>query len=334
MKKGKDRRKMRCLNKHSDASDLPLVHIKPHQSPRTPPLKTKKKTEPVITFPEPYDKEKQQQQLQQFIINNTEHEHIYLIEQIEHLQYQENLYPPTGLYLSTIETDITPNLRSVITDYMVRVCQNFKLSDNTLFLSISILDRFLASSMPYMVSKDKLRIISLTSVLIASKYNDVEVPPVNEIAKECNSERTDILALESIILNTLQFTLSVATVNLFLQLYFQFWKCDSIIKFMSQFVCEVALQDYGTLLFTPSDVAYSSIHLCKYIDAVNKGMTHDPDSFQSCVSKCVMHLLECVSKISRTRLIGTIKKFSTEQNMNVANTIINAANCIRSTHIG
>ncbi|KAL0479695.1 hypothetical protein AKO1_007530 [Acrasis kona] len=329
MKKGAKERRRRCSKNCPSSSALPPVVLKHYTSPQTPPLKPKRIAQMVVYPPTPYDSVIQQQKIKEFDCREPEHEHMYLVEQIEQLQLQEQKNPPTGPYLSSMNTDITPSTRSVITDYMVRVCQNFKLSDNTLFLAINVMDRFLATERPHMVSKDKLHIISLTSILIASKYNDVNVPSVDQIVKDCEHDREDILCLETIILNTLRFTLSVATPSLFLQLYFQFWECDSLIKVMSQFVCEVATQDYGSLLYYPSDIAYSSIHLCKYIHAVHKGMRHDAESFRSCVSRCVLHLVDCVFKMSKTRLTGTMKKYSTEEPFNVVQVVTNTVNFIR-----
>lgn len=68
--------------------------------------------------------------------------------------------------------NITPTLRARMVDWMIEVLTNFKCDDQTFFLSVSLLDRFLKSQESCQEISD-LHLMGVTSMYIASKYEDI-----------------------------------------------------------------------------------------------------------------------------------------------------------------
>lgn len=66
-----------------------------------------------------------------------------------------------------------------MTLYVVtQVHYKFELMDETLYLTVSLLDRFLAVKS---VERKKLQLVGVTAMLLACKYEEVSVPVVEDL---------------------------------------------------------------------------------------------------------------------------------------------------------
>lgn len=125
-----------------------------------------------------------------------------------------------GHYLSS--TGMTTDVRRILVDWMLELHLSLKLKPETVFLAVSIMDRFLASQKSG-VRKSKLQLIGCGALLIASKYEDIFVPEFSDfvyITKHAYS-KDDIASIESVMLNTLGFQISGPTVFHFAQRFLQ-----------------------------------------------------------------------------------------------------------------
>ena len=67
---------------------------------------------------------------------------------------------------------ITPTLRARMVDWMIEVLTNFKCEDQTFFLAVSLLDRYLKNKDTVQEIAD-LHLMGVTAMFIASKYEDI-----------------------------------------------------------------------------------------------------------------------------------------------------------------
>ena len=107
-------------------------------------------------------------------------------------------------------------------DWMFEVINAFKMSEQTFFLSVQYLDRFLGtSSRKHDVSE--LHLIGITCMFIASKYEDITPLYLKTMVKKVSHGKIkgkEILDLEKEIVNTLKWRFSsVPTVLEFLESY-------------------------------------------------------------------------------------------------------------------
>ena len=63
------------------------------------------------------------------------------------------------------QPEITPTMRSILVDWLVEVADEFKLQQETLFLTVSYIDRFLSKME---VPGGKLQLVGTAAMLIAS----------------------------------------------------------------------------------------------------------------------------------------------------------------------
>lgn len=75
------------------------------------------------------------------------------------------------------QSDINPKMREILIDWMVEVQVKFKLKEESLLLAVNILDRFLEQRL---VSRGKLQLVGCTSLIIASKYEEIFSPYVSD----------------------------------------------------------------------------------------------------------------------------------------------------------
>lgn len=67
--------------------------------------------------------------------------------------------------MKQIQKDITPGMREILVDWLVEVAEEYKLVSDTLFLTVSYIDRFLSS---HCLSRNKLQLLGVSSMLVAS----------------------------------------------------------------------------------------------------------------------------------------------------------------------
>jgi len=75
-------------------------------------------------------------------------------------------------------------MRAMLIDWLVDVVEEFNLNSETLFLTANIIDRFLSHMR---VSRGRLQLVGIGSMLIASKMEEVQPPRVNEFVFICDN---------------------------------------------------------------------------------------------------------------------------------------------------
>ena len=74
-----------------------------------------------------------------------------------------------------------PKMRAVLIDWMVEVHHQFSMLQETLYLTIAILDRFLQKSASK-ISRKSLQLVGVTAMFIASKYEEMYAPEIGEFS--------------------------------------------------------------------------------------------------------------------------------------------------------
>lgn len=124
--------------------------------------------------------------------------------------------------------EITERMRALLIDWLVQVHSRFQLLQETLYLTVAILDRFLqvrfafcvqtpvrASPPPPVllqvqpVSRRKLQLVGVTAMLVACKYEEMFAPDIGDFAYITDNAftKTQILEMEQVILGSLKFQL-------------------------------------------------------------------------------------------------------------------------------
>jgi len=167
---------------------------------------------------------------------------------------------PTPGYMDS-QRDINSKMREILIDWLSEVHLKFKLRPETMYLTVNLIDRFL-SKRP--VSRTKLQLVGCTAMLVASKYEEIYAPEVRDFVfiSDKAYTREQILMMEAIVLNTLQFNLTVPSALRFGQRYLKLVKCaDARFKMLVQYLMELTLQSYVFLKYLPSKIAASAVYV-------------------------------------------------------------------------
>jgi G2/mitotic-specific cyclin-B, other len=73
------------------------------------------------------------------------------------------------------QPDINVKMRGILVDWLIEVHRKFELMPETLYLTINIVDRFLSENA---ASRRELQLVGISSMLIASKYEEIWAPEV------------------------------------------------------------------------------------------------------------------------------------------------------------
>ncbi|XP_038710676.1 cyclin-A2-2 [Tripterygium wilfordii] len=175
---------------------------------------------------------------------------------------------PSIDYMEKLQQDITPCMRGILIDWLVEVSEEYKLVPDTLYLTVNLIDRFLSQNY---IEKQRLQLLGVTSMLIASKYEEICAPRVEEFCfiTDNTYTRGEVLKMESQLLNLLHFQLSVPTTKTFLRRFIQathtFYKvpCTEM-EFLANYLAELTLLEYNFLKYLPSIVAASAVFLARW----------------------------------------------------------------------
>lgn len=162
------------------------------------------------------------------------------------------------------QTGLEWHLRGVLVDWLIEVHQRFHLLPETLFLAVNIIDRFLSMKV---VQLEKLQLVGITAMFIASKYEEVLSPHVQNfkhVADDGFSE-DEILSAERYMLGVLQFNLSYPNPLNFLRRISKADNYDVQTRTLGKYMLEISLLDHQFIEHKPSLIAAASMYLARLI---------------------------------------------------------------------
>lgn len=110
----------------------------------------------------------------------------YVQDMYQHFRGKEAVTSVRPLYMEN-QPHINERMRSILIDWLVEVHLKFKLVPETLYLTANLIDRFLERQE---VSRPKLQLVGVTSLLIASKYEEIYPPELRDLVYICDRAYT------------------------------------------------------------------------------------------------------------------------------------------------
>ncbi|KAI4356988.1 hypothetical protein L6164_000966 [Bauhinia variegata] len=161
------------------------------------------------------------------------------------------------------QPEIDESLRATLVNWLVDVHSKLGFSHETLYLTISTIDRFLAVET---VSRGELRLVGLSAMLIASKYEEVGAPGVDEFVDISDGLYTyeQIMEVERTIFRKLGWNLAVPTPYVFLVRFIKASIPDEKLENMAHFLSELGMTRYATIMYRPSMLAASAVLTARY----------------------------------------------------------------------
>lgn len=187
----------------------------------------------------------------------------YVVEIFEYLQELEKATMPNPDYMDH-QDNLEWHLRGVLVDWLIEVHTRFHLLPETIFLAVNIIDRFLSARV---VELDKLQLVGITAMFIASKYEEVLSPHVQNfkhVADDGFSEE-EILKAERFVLSALNYDLSYPNPMNFLRRISKADNYDIQTRTLGKYLLEISLLDHRFMKYHPSHIAAASMYLARLI---------------------------------------------------------------------
>ncbi|KAF5949525.1 hypothetical protein HYC85_011518 [Camellia sinensis] len=114
-----------------------------------------------------------------------------------------------------IQTEITPEMRGILINWLIEVHLKFDLMQETLYLTVTLLDQYLSL---VTIKKNEMQLVGLTALLLASKYEDFWHPRVLDLISISveSYTRDQMLGMEKAMLKKLKFRLNAPTPYMFM----------------------------------------------------------------------------------------------------------------------
>ncbi|XP_026473081.1 G1/S-specific cyclin-E [Ctenocephalides felis] len=159
---------------------------------------------------------------------------------------------------------IQPRMRAILFDWLIEVCDVYKLHRETYYLAVDYIDRYLSG--PRKVLKSQLQLIGITCLFIAAKIEEIYPPKISEFAYVTDTACTDeeILGQEIIILKALKWNITPITIVGWLSVYMQL--STSLRNTVSKEDKEQKLSNVQDSFILPQFSGIEFSQICKLLD--------------------------------------------------------------------
>jgi G2/mitotic-specific cyclin-B, other len=252
----------------------------------------------------------------------------YATQMYEYFYTNEKVFAINPTFLSA-HRHINENMRGVLIDWIAEVHLKYKLSAETLYLTVNILDRYLERVTD--VTTSKLQLIGVTALLLAAKIEEIYPPEVQELSYLTKRAYTvkEIVQTESDMASVLDYNFTVPTIYTFLCRYLKAAHADKIMVQVACYLAERSLQEYSMLQFPPSLVAAQCIRSARMMTnrypwspTLRKYTNVDEEDMTACGEAMKRYMeqdqaLEAIG-VKRNQKVVIVNKYSRSRNGSVA----------------
>ena len=175
--------------------------------------------------------------------------------------------------------DINDIHRIILVDWLINVHLYFKLSDECLYLSIKLIDIFLARTKNF--TKNKLQLLGICSLQIASKYIEQIHPSINDLSDLCDKcyEKKEIIQFEKQLLQINEYMIEQDQVLNYYDLLCLILKFNIKYYYFGKMLLDLILLDINFYKYQKNTIVFSICYiiLCNY--RVINSMTDNFDIF-------------------------------------------------------
>lgn len=206
-------------------------------------------------------------------------------------------------------------MRAILIDWLIDVHLKFKLAPETLFLAVSLLDRFLSK---HQVQREKFQLLGISCLFLASKYEDIYPPDLKEclFVTENSYSKDEFLKLEGEILTAANFQIKNPTPLVFLERFHRILGADRRMYCLARYLIELALIDFKFLRYLPSNIAVSALYLAGKVlkkPFWSEALCKESRMKEEEVRLCAKELCFSLQNASDSILQGVRRKYSSQE---------------------
>lgn len=195
--------------------------------------------------------------------------------------------------------NINASKYEILIDWLVLVNTTFKYKHETLFMTVFIINRYLAivKNLPIL----KLQLVGVSSLLIASKYEEIYPKEIWKLVSICDGvyKKNDIINMEYSILKELKFNIYNPNSLTFACRYFKAAHANRLFVNMGFYLLIRVLQDASFVNYLPSLVAASVMYIvrdkCNRLTTWSNTLIHYTNYTYDDMKQCIDDIKTIVS---------------------------------------
>ena len=233
------------------------------------------------------------------------------------------------------QKEINDQMRSILVDWIIDVHHKFGFTDETLFMTILIIDRYCSIEQ---VTRIKYQCLGITALMIACKHEEINVPKVEDFIYITDNAYTkdEVFQMENDVLSKLNFSLlypSPIKFYEYLSLHFKFTKQYHM---LGKYLMESFLLDLKYIKYKPSIISCACTYIVmKFFKMPNYRQSYDKkfyliDENVNTISNglgvkdCAQDICVFVDNINNTNLLSCQKKYTKPEFESVSTLIANS----------
>ena len=175
--------------------------------------------------------------------------------------------------------DINDIHRTILVDWLINVHLYFKLSDECLYLSIKLIDIFLARTTNF--TKNKLQLLGICSLQISSKYIEQVHPSINDLSDLCDKcyEKKDIVEFEKHLLQVNDYIIEQDQILNYYDLLCLILRFNIKYYFFGKMLLDLTLLDIDFYKYQKNTIVFSICYLILVNYKMIINMTDSLDTF-------------------------------------------------------
>ncbi|KAE8636172.1 hypothetical protein XENTR_v10002868 [Xenopus tropicalis] len=198
----------------------------------------------------------------------------------------------------------------------------FKLLQETMSMTIAILDRFLQENP---VPKKLLQLAGVSAMFIACKYEEIYCPSIGDFAfvTDHTYTKSQIRNMEMQILRVLKFDIGRPLPLHFLRRASKIGEVDSVHHTLAKYLIELVMTDYDMVHVPPSQLAAAAF--CLAMKILNSGewtpvLEHYMAYKESSLMPVMQHIAKNIVKVNggHTKFLSVKSKYSSSRQMKVS----------------
>uniref|UniRef100_A0A4W5QAE0 Cyclin B2 n=1 Tax=Hucho hucho TaxID=62062 RepID=A0A4W5QAE0_9TELE len=236
---------------------------------------------------------------------------------LQRLETQQSVRPK---YMNGYE--INGRMRALLIDWLIQVHSRFQLLQETLYLTVAILDRFLQVQA---IGRKKLQLVGVTAMLLASKYEEMYSPEIGDFVYITDNAFTKahIREMEQLILQSLNFELGRPLPLHFLRRASKAGNADVEKHTLAKYLMELTLLDYDMVHYHPSEIAAAALCLSQLLlDELNWTPTQEHYSTynENHLKPIMQHIAKNIVSVNegRTKLQAVKNKYASSRLMRIS----------------
>ena len=208
--------------------------------------------------------------------------------------------------------DINDIHRTILVDWLINVHLYFKLSDECLYLSVKLIDIFLARTNNF--TKNKLQLLGICSLQISSKYMEQIHPSINNLTDLCDKcyKKDEIIQFEKHLLQVNDYIIEQNPLLNYYDLLCLILKFNVKYYYFGKMLLDLTLLDINFYKYRKNTIIFSVCSIVIYNSKMIDNMSDDFDTF----------INECKDKKYKL-IINDSFRFNNFYNDNYNNNIIN-----------